>query len=146
MRRRQISRFSHMSVALVAVAAWLFASNHCALADFIPAPAAAPSEQHGHCSSPEAPAQEESPDTGCDGSKCCKSLSAPGLALAKNIVTYDSLSFAAVLHVANALSIFGEQHALLPEEIDTGPPPDHSSFAESVLQRSLLAHAPPVIA
>ena len=32
---------------------------------------------------------------------------------------------------------------LLPLELDTGPP-FARSFAESVLQRSILAHAPPV--
>lgn len=133
----------------MAVAAWLLASNHCAIANFIPAPAADAPAEHSHCqpagtSSPAEPASEQ-PANDCDGSKCCGSLSAP-LALAKNPVSSDQLAFATFAHPLTGSAIFGEPHNLLPEEVDTGPPPERCSFAESVLQRSILAHAPPVFA
>jgi hypothetical protein len=104
----------------------------------LPQEPAATSHCHG---SSEAPAPEEE-ERGCDGSKCCKSLSAPSLAFAKAIVSYDGTLFLAIDHPPFAQHAFDFEHAPAIAEIDTGPPRS-DSFAESVLQRSILAHAPP---
>ena len=136
-------RLFNATVALVALGTWIVASNHCALADIMPKAANAQDEA-SHCHvAPEAPAQNKERD--CDGSKCCKSLSAPSLALGKNIVSYDATLFGAVNFAAFAQQSPGSEHEPAIAEIDTGPPPG-VTFAEAVLQRSILAHAPPLFA
>lgn len=79
-----------------------------------------------------------------DDSQCCKSLQITLYTPAKNLVNYDSSLF--TLHAFFA-AIFSYPDSyvlrLNPLEIDTGPPRS-ISFVESVLQRSILAHAPPV--
>ena len=135
------TRLFRATFSLVALAAWSLASNHCALAGFMPVAkeaVAAPSHCHG---SSEAPAPEEK-ERDCDGSKCCNSLSAPSLAFAKDIVSYDASLFLPNDYPAFEQCILGSDHEAPIAEIDTGPPRS-DSFAESVLQRSILAHAPP---
>ncbi len=141
MKQRQSTRFLG---AFLALAGWLVASNHCALGNFIPAAPEAPNA-HEHCAGekPAAPASE-SENTGCDGSKCCKSLTAPQTAAAKSPVQFDASWVPAEFCSAIAAAP-GTQHDAPISELDTGPP-ERPSFAESVLQRSLLAHAPPVFA
>ena len=138
------TRVFRATAALVAIVAWFVASNHCALAGFVPAPAVDASA-HSHChGSSEQPADGQK-ERECDGSKCCNSLTAPTLALAKSVVTYDSAHVSAP-EFAGFLRCFAPaQHDSVRCELDTGPPGSRS-FAESVLQRSVLAHAPPFLA
>ena len=136
-----MTRFFSAAVSLVALAAWLVAANHCALASVLPAPAEAASE-HSHCgSSDEAPAEQERGGE-CDGSKCCKSLSAPTPGFAKSLVSCDAALLLASDYVGTDFRSPGTLHEAPLCELDTGPPV-LPSFAELVLQRSLLAHAPP---
>lgn len=137
-------RLFSATVSLVALAAWLVASNHCAIAGSMPK-RTADQPAHAHChGSDEAPAEQEK-EGECDGSKCCKSLSAPTLAFAKSILTLDGgVCTAAELPLAEP-AFSSAQHDSPTAELDTGPPAT-TSFAESVLQRSLLAHAPPQVA
>ena len=133
------TRLFNAATALVVLGAWLFASNHCAIADLMPKPLQA---EASHChASPESPPQEEK-ERECDGSKCCKSLSAPSLGFAKNIASYDASLFVAISFAAYEQPSLGSGHDAAIAEIDTGPPRS-ASFAETVLQRSILAHAPP---
>jgi hypothetical protein len=142
-KQRLRSRIFSAIVSLVALAAWLTASNHCAIGGLVPKPVEAAA--HSHCSgAPEAPAEEQKSGD-CDGSKCCKSLSAPSLAFAKNVVAFDAALFATTDYLTDTLSSLGGSHDDPVCELDTGPP-ERPSFAESVLQRSVLAHAPPVSA
>jgi hypothetical protein len=111
--------------------AWVFASNHCALATL-----AAAADEHACCHQADQAPERESM------TECCHALSAPLPA------------------VAAAPS--GQLHALFPawsryEEPVVAPqvpvavllsmhgPPGVIAFAEQVLNRSLLAHAPPVV-
>ncbi len=136
-----MTRLFSAAVSLVALAAWLVASNHCALAGILPKPVAATSE-HSHCGgSQEAPVEKEQGGE-CDGSRCCDALSAPPLALAKNLISYDAAFFLATDYLGSDFGSSGTHHDAPICELDTGPPVI-VSFAESVLQRSLLAHAPP---
>ena len=138
------TRVVRATAALIAVVAWFVASNHCAVAGFGPAPAADASA-HSHCHGSSDKPAEEPKERECDGSKCCNSLNAPTLALAKSAVTYDSAHVSAP-DFAGFLRCFAvTQHDSVPCELDTGPP-GSTSFAESVLQRSILAHAPPFLA
>ena len=136
MMQRSLRRVSSAIVALVTAAAWFLAANHCAVANLSPKPA-----EHEHCSA-DMPADEgQSKD--CDGLNCCKSLSAPAV-FAKKLVGYDKAFFTLQDYVVGEFAFPTDQHDALIWELDTGPPPANS-FAESVLQRSLLAHAPPLL-
>jgi len=98
---------------------------------------AAPPACHGV---PHSPGKSDSSDQ----APCCKVLRAT-IQLSKSLVAYDSSNFS--LRPDFALLIILAEHvaSLRPLELDTGPP-YYESFAESVLQRSILAHAPPFLA
>lgn len=120
------------------IAAWFVASDHCALASVLIRPVAAPSaEEHcqGHSQPEKKPSQGEMP--------CCKSLAAT-VSPAKVSAVYDTTLFVAQPYLAtDSLLVFW--HSDEPSiELDTGPP-GARTFAESVLQRSILAHAPPCL-
>lgn len=141
MKQRPLTRVLGTTVALVTAAAWVLAANHCAVACLLPQSAAA-SAEHEHCgAASDAPADNDQP-VGCDTRSCCKSLSAPAT-FAKKIVGYDKAFYTLKDYVVSEFIFPSEQHDALISELDTGPPRAHG-FAESVLQRSLLAHAPPV--
>lgn len=140
MQQPPIIRVARVTISLLAITAWLFAANHCIVAELLPQ-TPVPSAEHEHCPGHPAPVGEQK-SNGCDGSSCCKSLSAP-LALSKTVVQFDMLSFATKDYPAASSIDLGELHLALIAEVDTGPPRS-TSFAESVLQRSILAHAPPV--
>ena len=138
-KQSPITRAARAMLSLLAVVAWLHAANHCVIAGMISAAAEASAEQQS-CPNHKAPAEDQKSD-GCDASSCCKSLAAP-VAVAKAATNSDLLTFVSNDFPAVAALELGEQHLATIAEIDTGPP-DRVSFAESVLQRSLLAHAPP---
>lgn len=119
-------------VTIVAAFSWLAISNHCALAFTAPAEQTAQSACPFH-SHPAKPKNVEQP--------CCKILRALAVKLAKNptptVVDVD-LQFAEfVVSAPPKISVD-------PISLDTGPP-GSISFAELVLQRSILAHAPPFL-
>jgi hypothetical protein len=137
---RSFKRVSNAMIALVTAIAWFLAANHCALANFVPPPTAV-SRGHEHCGgSSDTPADQEQPND-CDGLNCCKSLSAPA-SFAKKLAGYDKAFYTLKDYVVSEFIFLSEQHDVSISELDTGPPPAHC-FAEAVLQRSLLAHAPP---
>ena len=140
MKQSLRTRLFNAAFSVVALAAWLLASNHCALAGLMPVAQEAVASSHCHGPS-EVPAPDQK-ERECDGSKCCKSLSAPSLVFAKDVVSYDATLFIAADYLAFEQSVSACEHESPIAEIDTGPPRS-DSFAESVLQRSILAHAPP---
>lgn len=123
-------------IVLATVAAWFSISNHCALGGLIAKAhcAVAPMHCHGNQPTPSKKSSEEMP--------CCKTLRATITSEAK-VVEVESKNFVPIQDwiVAELISAVNTQ--LSPLELDTGPP-FAGSFAESVLQRSILAHAPPV--
>ena len=126
-------------VSGVAMLVWLAASNHCAVASLRPVAAG-----HVHCPGHEAPGKKDK-DGGCDGQNCCKTLLAPATATAKNPVTYDVTSFVVRDYPEDSGTLLCEQHDAPISELDTGPPYCRT-FAQLVLQHSVLAHAPPIFA
>ena len=116
------------------------AGYHCVLAGVLSQPVAAPAAHEscpGHSSQPEKkPTQGELP--------CCKSLVAMPAPM-KIAAGYDLDLFVLQPYFAADLPLGSKASAAPSAELDTGPP-DLRTFAESVLQRSLLAHAPPVLA
>jgi hypothetical protein len=139
-KQRPLTRLLGTTVTLLTVAAWFLAANHCAVASLV-APLTDAPTGHEHCpASSDAPAGKEQPND-CDGLNCCKSLSAPA-SFAKQLVGYDKAFYTLKDYVVSEFVFATEQHDASISELDTGPPRTHC-FAESVLQRSLLAHAPP---
>lgn len=133
MRKLRQSRAHLMTIVAVVIAAWLVASNHCALAALT---SANESNDHACCHSEK----DESPTHDV---QCCNSLTVP---TPENAV-------APVVHLTELtpvwqpapLSLLSDLHVevVAVPISDTGPP-GSESFAIIVLNRSLLAHAPPV--
>lgn len=134
-----------LSVSLLAVFAWLLAVNHCLVEviDAAGAPAethtaaAVPSHADGHSPGHEKQGQED------DSATCCKDFSKAAQTdnaspQFKNVVVKLVTFFSGV-----QLLPVAPKADLNPHYLDSGPP---ASFAESVLQRSVLAHAPPILA
>lgn len=134
-RMTAIWRAVRSVVIFVAIAAWFGFSNHCALgvtASTGEEPAADGCPMHG------APAKKKP----AAKTPCCKEVRA---------VVAKSLSKVPTLTLRNAdRADYGREIKIRPPRdatdllgLDTGPP-SFFSFAESVLQESMLAHAPPV--
>lgn len=123
------------AVVVIAICSWFAISNHCAFAALA---TKADSVQAG-CPFHSKPAKQEKQST---GAQCCKILRAivPVVTKAWNP---DHAKFSDVdFRAQERTSVEHLRTALTPSFRGTGPP-DARSFAELILQRSLLAHAPP---
>jgi hypothetical protein len=130
-----IERTTRSGVVILSLAAWFLLSNHCALGTIVLTTESEP--QMNGCPMHSAPA-EKKPAT---KTPCCKDVRAvvakcvgatvPGVRLICPR-DYAAQIFQSLPHVAIEI-----------EGLDTGPP-GRVSFAELVLQESMLAHAPPV--
>lgn len=127
-----------MAIAILTMAAWFVAADHCALAGVMQkqVSAAAP---HEHCPGHPAPSKNGSNED----LPCCKSLIATSVAPAKNVVGYGVHALVAQPYLSNESLLALVHSDALIAEIDTGPP-HGDAFAES--ERSVLAHAPPSFA
>jgi hypothetical protein len=134
------ARIAPLLIVTVTAAAWFVISNHCILAEFNHAPKAG-ANCHQHCCGDQSPAKSKQES----GFECCKTLRATLSGGAKDFVGYDTSLFALQLYFVRPI-ISANDSMATPRvlELDTGPP-FANSFAESVLQRSILAHAPPFI-
>ena len=116
---------------------WLVLTNHCALAAILPSAVA--ESVHSHCHAAMHQDGKNSPSQGIR--ECCQVVKAS--LTSKIVVKFDASSFA--LPVYTILAVLAPRTDEPAEELlqDHGPP-GTSSFAEIVLQRSLLSHAPPI--
>jgi len=117
--------------------AWFSISNHCAVGALIAKTHSSVAPMHCHGNQPmpsKKSSEEEMP--------CCKMFRATITSEAK-VVDVASKTFLPIQDWIVVELISAAEPQLSPLELDTGPP-FASSFAESVLQRSILAHAPPV--
>jgi len=122
------------AVTLLAITAWLGVSNHCALGAL--SPVAKTPAVHAHCPGHSAPAKQRKGEE----MPCCKTLKAITSAKVSptaNVLDFTLKDFLSVV----ILKDVSQGHTLVLER-ETGPP-GALSFSESVLQRSILAHAPP---
>jgi hypothetical protein len=131
---QQITRIAIVAVSIVT---WFSISNHCVLGALVAAHTQSATTQmpcHGAQSTPPNNGEEEMP--------CCKVLRATITAHAK-ILLGPSVDFLPIEPWIPAEPISADSRQIRCEsgELDTGPPA--ASFAESVLQQSILAHAPP---
>lgn len=126
-------------IVLLTISAWFVASDHCALAGTLLRSTAAAAPAQESCPGHSQPKKEEKQSK----LPCCKTLVATS-APAKIAGGYQADLFV-IQPFQNAEFDFVLKHfALSALELDTGPPAS-LSFAESVLQRSLHAHAPPCL-
>jgi hypothetical protein len=134
-RASSISRFL---AVLVMLRSWLAMTNHCALAMMHRAAAAAPEESLPPCHR-KAPAKPQ--DAPCqDMSQCCTGAKA---SLAEKVeVKFDASQFHFHAYAVVEMLVAFTSAAAAPAELEHGPP-RAISFAELVLQRSVLTHAPP---
>jgi len=131
-RTRAIGRTTIAFVVALTAAAWLLLSNHCALAALAPVTEAVTSS----CPMHSAPARK----TPAAKTPCCKDVRA---VVAKCVKVNAATQLVAAREYATQLFASPPRVALEIEALDTGPP-GYFSFAESVLQESMLSHAPPV--
>jgi hypothetical protein len=125
-------------VVAIVICSWIAISNHCAFAAISATTDSTQTECPFHSKS--AKQKEQSSQV-----QCCKVLRAVLLAKTKSW-TRDDAKFSDVdLCVEGSAFIALLPNAQAPLLLDTGPP-DARSFAELILQRSLLAHAPPHLA
>jgi len=124
-------------IIAIAICSWFTISNHCAFA----ALATKTDSVQAGCPFHSKPAKQEKPPA---GAQCCKILRAVAPVPVKGWARDDTnLSDSDGYGGERALAIAYSQTALVLLSLDTGPP-GVRSFAELILQRSLLAHAPPV--
>ena len=123
-------------LTLVVIASWFSLSNHCAIALALPTQESAVQVESGGCPMHSAPAKKKP----AAKAPCCKDVRAvvakcvtANPAASRLIASQDYVTEIVARPTVAAHEI---------ESLDTGPP--GSSFAESVLQESMLAHAPPV--
>ena len=125
------------AIVVVAICSWFAISNHCAFA------ALATKAEQVQTGCPFHSKPKEKPSA---GAQCCKILRAVAPVTAKSWARDDAnLSFADRHDGKSTLTTAYSHTALVLVPLDTGPP-GVRSFAELILQRSLLAHAPPSLA
>ncbi len=118
---------------------WFAISNHCVLGA-IEAQAGKPIAQcHDHQSSPA------QPNGGDQESPCCKTLRATVATPVKAPEAQPDASLFAYDFVSQIHAYDDRQLKRISYFADIGPP-GSSTFAELVLQQSILAHAPPALA
>ena len=127
-----------LTVIMTAIA-WFLISNHCLLAE-LPTSSKATSSCQQHCCGTQPPAKHKTESA----TECCKTLRATLAGAAKDFAGYDTSLFALQFYFVGPAISTNDSGPVSVLELDTGPPFVHT-FAESVLQRSILAHAPPLI-
>lgn len=138
LRRSAGSGLRPAVIALVTVVAWFCLANHCALGFSLASSEEPAGGEPEGCPMHSAPAKKKP----AAKLPCCKEVRA---VVAKSVTKAMPFNARVVARCEYAAEIFGVPPRLNLEirGLDTGPP-GCFSFAESVLQESLLAHAPPV--
>jgi len=135
--KRSRDKVIRLGIVVTTMVAWFSISNHCAVGALIAKTNSAVAPMHCHGNQP-APSKKGSEED----MPCCKMLRATITSEAK-IAEVATKNFVPLQDWILAELISAAEPQLSPLKLDTGPP-FAGSFAESVLQRSILAHAPPV--
>jgi hypothetical protein len=120
----------------IAICSWIAISNHCAFA----AVASEIDKRQVECPFHSKPAKQEPSQL-----QCCKTLRAVVLAQTKSWARDDAKFFHVDLCAEEFPLVEFLPNVQASTSFDTGPP-GARSFAELILQRSLFAHAPPIVA
>ena len=142
------ARLRCIGVAIV-ICAWIAVSNHCAFAavatrgtDFQSGSDNRQDADGARCPFHSKPAKQKEPASQV---QCCKILRAVVFAKTKDWARNDA-KFCTATFPAQAEALIPYcSPVVAPLSLDTGPP-GLFSFAELILQSSLLAHAPPFLA
>ena len=127
------------AIVTVAICSWIAVSNHCAFA----AVATESDKAQSECPFHSNPAKQKEPSSQVP---CCKTLRAIVAAQSK-AWEHDHAKFSDVnFPVETGAFVLCSLRIVAPLLLDTGPPLHAFSFAELILQHSLLAHAPPLVA
>jgi hypothetical protein len=122
---------------LLTITAWILLSNHCALG--LSGTVVSSGSETGGCPMHSAPAKEKP----AANLPCCKELRAVGTQIVKSVAAVAKELVGSRDYVAEDF-LPPPRLTIEAFALDTGPP-GAFSFAELVLQRSFLAHAPPVV-
>jgi hypothetical protein len=122
-------------IVAITICSWLAISNHCAFA----AVATKTDSVQTECPFHSSPAKQKQQPSQL---QCCKILRAVVFAQTKSWARDDAKFFDLELRVEEFVLVALLPNARASSSLDTGPP-GARSFAELILQRSLLAHAPP---
>jgi hypothetical protein len=136
--RRTLAMTRRWATVLLTIAAWILLSNHCAFG--LGGTAVSSDSETDGCPMHSAPAKEK-PVTNIP---CCKELRAVASHAMKS-VSAVARQLAGTQDYVAAVFVVPPRLAFQPASLDTGPPRARLSFAEAVLQRSVLAHAPPSV-
>ena len=126
------------AVIAIAICSWIAVSNHCAIA----AAATEIDKAQAECPFHSKPAKQKEQSSHV---QCCKILRAVVFAKTKDWARNDAKFYDANFPVQAGAFVLYPSRVVAPLLLDTGPP-GAFSFAELILQRSLLAHAPPFVA
>jgi hypothetical protein len=122
----------------IAICSWIAVSNHCAFA----AVATETDKPQTECPFHSKPAKQKEQSSQV---QCCKILRAVVFAKTKDWARDDAKFCHANFPVQAGACVVYSSRTVVPLLLDTGPPRAFS-FAELILQQSLLAHAPPFLA
>jgi hypothetical protein len=124
------------AIVTVAICSWIAVSNHCAFA----AVATESDKAQTECPFHSKPAKQKEQSSQV---QCCKILRAVVFTQSRARERDDAKFSDANFPVQTGASLLCSIQAVAPLLLDTGPPLRAFSFAELILQQSLLAHAPP---
>jgi hypothetical protein len=132
--RKATRRTTNALTVLCTITAWFCLSNHCVLGSAL---ASSQPAEVGKCPMHSAPAKKK-PET---KTPCCKDVRA----IVAKLLIANPAALRSIGSCEYGENIFRERAsvAINVQALDTGPP-GCFSFAESVLQESMLSHAPPV--
>jgi hypothetical protein len=122
----------------IAICSWIAVSNHCAFAAVAPQI----NQAQNQCPFHSKPAKQKENSS---HAQCCKVLRAVVFAKTKDWARDDAQFCDANFPVQASVFVAYSPRVVAPLLLDTGPP-GAFSFAELILQKSLLAHAPPLLA
>jgi len=131
-------------VVTISMAAWFVASNHCVLAarPTVTSVGKASTGCPMHAQKQQTPTPSKG--KGCGDLPCCKNLQATATTAAKTVAKPMWLGLLQPFFALSLTIVDADTPSIL-QILDNGPP-GNKSFAELVLQRSILAHAPPSVA
>jgi hypothetical protein len=125
------------AVVAIAICSWIAVSNHCAFA----AVASEIGKAQAECPFHSKPAKQKEQSSQV---QCCKVLRAVVFAKTKDWARNDAKFCVASFPTQEGAFVVYPVRVVTPLLLDTGPP-GAFSFAELILQSSLLAHAPPFV-
>ena len=132
-------RLVRLPIVAIGFAGWLAISNHCAIGTLEGSATMSMASCHGTSPANHSPAKNDQKSP----VECCKVIRATLLTPSSNLLDDATVTFVAHDYIVTVISAADELQLTPVIEWDTGPP-GADSFAESVLQRSILAHAPPL--